>query len=329
MKKLLLILALLIIISCKNVSVEDQFQQTLPKLLVLSPQNNKIFDPGTTQINVELSVSELSLTEEGNSSNKGIIKLILDNNEIAKINTTNYLLKNIEHGEHNLIIDIVRLNGNTYNVKQEINFTIPREIPVIKFLEPKTGFITNQSKVQVKLTADKFSFEKGDYAVLMISEARHEMKQNTYDLNLTPAKYKLEASLFDKNGKDLNAKKTTEFTVKGIPPKGPKGIPNFQIWWPQENSNIKGDFMSLSLIMENFFIEDKTNVSNRLNYGHFLVWLNNATEPIKMYSGTKTIHNLLAGKNTIRVEMIHNDDSTYYVERTTTFNGQTTTSKKV
>ncbi len=162
MKKILLILALLIIISCKNINIEDQFQQTLPKLLVLNPQNNKIFDAGTTQINVEVSVSELSLTEEGNSSNKGNIKLVLDNNELAKINTTNYLLKNVEYGEHTLIIDIVRLNGNTYNIKQEINFTIPRETPIIKSLEPKNGFVTNQSKVQVKLTADKFSFEKGD-----------------------------------------------------------------------------------------------------------------------------------------------------------------------
>ncbi len=321
---LLSLILFLFIISCKNVSVEDQFMQNPPKLLVLSPENNKVFDAGITQINVELSVSELSLGNQGNSSNKGFIQLVLDNNEVAKINTTSYLLTNLEPGGHTLAIDIMRLNENSYNVKQEINFSIPRPTPVIKSLDPKDGFVTKNSTVQVKLNADKFSFDKGDYTVLEINGIKHEMRQTPYTLvNLTPDEYVLDVELFDKNSKSLGVKKSAKFTVKGVPPTGPKGVPNFEIWWPKEDSNIKGSSTSLSLNLENFLIEDKKNVSNRLNYGHFLVWINDAKDPIELYSGSKTITGLLKGKNTIKVVMVQNDASPYYVERTVTFNGQT------
>lgn len=308
-------------------SIEDQFQQTQPKLLVLDPQNNKLLDAGISQVNVALSVSDLSLTEEGNSSNKGLIRLVLDNNEIAKINTTNYLLTNLEPGDHHLIIDLVRPNGNSYNVMQEINFSISREAPVIKSLDPKKGFITNKSIVQVKLNVAQFSFDKGDYAVLDINGSRHEMNKSSFDLNLTPGDYTLDVELFDKNRKSLDARKSTEFTVKGVPPTGPKGVPDFEIQWPQENSNVKGSLTALSLSLENFIIEDKKNVSNRLNYGHFLVWINNAKEPIEMYGASQTIKDLPSGKNTFKVVMVQNDGSSYYVEKKVTFNAQTATSK--
>lgn len=103
-------------------------------------------------------------------------------------------------------------------------------------------------------------------------------------------------------------------------------LPGFDYQYPREGTKVKGELVSVSLIMYNFTIGGQ-NQKPTWGEGYFRIWLNNATTPIIMERASKTLRGLPSGDVTMTVEMVMNNGSTYGVQKTIHFKAQTITAK--
>lgn len=321
----LLFLALVLLVSCKsNVNdIKQQFESTVPTIQILSPIENQAFD-AEAPIKIDLLLTDFSLDENSTEQNKGFIKLTLDNKETIILNQKIHTLTNLTPGTHTMLIELFHSTNVSYDLSKGVAFKVKPREAVLNILSPKNGFATNKTVVDVKLSIENLDVNKDGYILLTLNNQVQTINTLEHKFtDLKPADYTLKAEPYRNDKSSAGSERSISFKVEGTPPEGL----GFEIWWPREDSNIKGDIVALSIKMSNKFKIGNPNSKNQPDEGHFHVYLNDAQKPIEVYDATITLSNIISGKNKITVEMVQNDHTTYYAKKTITFNGQVVTSK--
>lgn len=323
---LVLFLALVILVSCKsNVNdIKQQFESTVPTLQILSPIENQAFD-AEAPINVDLLIADFSFDENSTDQNKGFVKLTLDGKETTILNQKTHTLKNLTPGTHTILFELFHSTNVSYDINKGVAFKVKPREAVLNIISPKNSFVTNKTSVDVKLSVENLDVNKEGYILLTLNNQVQTINGLEYKFtDLKPADYVLKAEPYRNDKSSAGPEKSISFKVEGTPPEGL----GFEIWWPREDSNIKGDILALSIKMSNNFRFGKPNENNnKPNEGHFHVYLNDAQKPIELYDATITLSNIISGKNKMTVEMVQNDHTAYYAKKTITFNGQVVTGK--
>lgn len=101
---------------------------------------------------------------------------------------------------------------------------------------------------------------------------------------------------------------------------------NFDIKFPPPGFNVKGNIVAVRLIPSASFTLGAVNTTHVPGKGYFKYKINNGNWTDEE-SATFTIKNLEKGTNTVYVEMMRNDMTSYGIQKHVSFEGQTVTSK--
>ncbi len=318
-KIVLLITIIVFVLSCKP-SIKQQLQTSLPTLEILSPIDGQVFEP-EAPINLEL-LTDIFFDENSTDINKGYVKLTLDDKNVILLTQKNYKFSNIKPGTHELLVELFHPTNISYDVSKEITFKLKPREAIINILSPKNNFITNKTSIDIKLSLENLDLKNEGYIVLTLNDQVNNINELEYKFtNLKPGDYNLRVKPYRNDRSSAGDEKSISFKIEGTPPEGL----NFDIWWPKENSNIEGDVTILRIIPSDNFLFGKENSSNKINEGHFHLFVNNSKNYIELVQPTFRLSDLSAGKNTIIVEMVNNDHTNYYLKKTVTFNAQTVT----
>ncbi len=103
---------------------------------------------------------------------------------------------------------------------------------------------------------------------------------------------------------------------------------DFEIKLPAPGYNVKGNLVAARMVPSSKFLFGKIGSNHTPGEGHFHFFINEQKEPLEVDSATYTIKNLNKGTNTLYVEMVRNDHTSYGIKKHVSFEAQTVTSKQ-
>ena len=163
-----------------------------------------------------------------------------------------------------------------------------------------------------------------------VIEDEHDMIQDEPDTELKAK------DLLKKNDEPLIDQKTEPTPVKELSGSEKTGDTSeaeslsldFEIKLPTPGYNVKGNLVAARIIPSANFTFGNIGETNGSGEGHFHFFINDQKEPIEVGSATYTIKNLDKGTNTLYVEMVRNDHSSYGIKKHVSFEAQTVTGKR-
>lgn len=319
------IISLIVFTSCQGPApVKTNQTRAEPRLLIVSPGDNDYFG-AKEEIKMNLGITDFNFSE-------GFVSVKIDDSTIINTTEKELNLGKQKPGKHMILVSLMHNDGSPYGIQQGVAINVKAAIPNIKIVSPKDqDKIINESQVTVQLSTNDFGEEAGNPGEIAITldNATIYTSKTEYAINLTSGMHTIKAELVKPDRSSYNASDTISFTAE-IPRQlaNEASPPDFEVWYPKNGTNIKGDRLSLSLKLFNFTIGN-INDTNQDGYGYFKVYIDNATEPISIDTASYTISGLSAGNHTMRVEMVQNDGTPYYVNKIVAFQAQTVTGVEV
>ncbi len=238
-------------------------------------------------------------------------------------------------GEKPIPQPTIKISSPTQNSAFEYGQDIKFEFQLTNFT-----FNTNDTKLRsgfIKITLDKKpsallsktnqalrDTEPGAHRLVAELVSSKELSYNASDEVVFLVKEKLaQTPILINNLTNLNT--TTNQTTIALTNDSNK--PDFDIYFPTSGFKVKGNLVALRLVPKNFFF-GKIGDKNQPGYGHLHIYVNDQKDPLMSDKATQTISNLKPKDNTITVELVNNNHTSYGVKKSVQFYAQSVTEKQ-
>ncbi|NLA23412.1 MAG: T9SS type A sorting domain-containing protein, partial [Bacteroidales bacterium] len=227
-------------ITIDNISWTNYEDTGEPKLTIISPTNNAVFNE--TNVDIVFSTTNFELGTDGK------LKYTINNEDAVYVTESPISLTNLDYGTYSIVFELVDINENSLDpiVQENLNFNIEQVQPELDIINPTDNQTINGNSVNLVFEINNFELGvDGKLAVALDNEDVYYTISTDpiefADLTYSSHTIRLELVDMDENSLDPAIEDIVNFTCNEVIPGGFETFDNCEATIHYENATFVGN----------------------------------------------------------------------------------------